>query len=50
MRHVWNALQWAGRRLRRLRSLVKDDDHDDWYDHHEGGQMAHKPPRIHGAS
>jgi hypothetical protein len=50
MRHVWSALQSTGRRLRRLAWLVRDDDHDDWYDHHQGGQKPHKPPRIHGAS
>ena len=33
---------------RRLSSLVRDDDHDPWYDHHAGGQRRPKPPRISG--
>jgi hypothetical protein len=50
MRRVRNPLQWAGRKLRRLRSLVKDEDHDSWYDDHPGGQKKPKPPRISAAS
>jgi hypothetical protein len=50
MAYIRSALQWARRRLRTLRSLVKDEDHDSWYDDHPGGQTKPKPPRIHGAS
>jgi hypothetical protein len=48
MGYLKSALQWAGRKLRRLPSLVKDEDHDSWYDDHPGGQTMPKPPRITG--
>ena len=32
--------------LRRLRSLTRDEDHDDWYDTH--GDTQNKPPNVMG--
>lgn len=32
--------------LRRLRSLTRDDDHDDWYGTH--GDKRDKPPNLMG--
>jgi len=34
------------RAVRRLRSLVRDDDHDDWYDQH--GKEHDKPTNLAG--
>lgn len=50
MGYIRSSLQWARQKLSMLRSLVKDQDHDSWYDDHPGGQTKPKPPRIHGAS
>ena len=44
MRHIVNGLGWAKERLQRLRALVRDEDHDPWYDEHDGGQ--HKSPNV----
>ena len=46
MKHIKLALQWATQKLRRLRALVNDEDHDSWNDDHRGGQA--KSPNVGG--
>lgn len=38
--------QRLGAAVRRLRSLTRDEDHDDWYDTH--GDKRDKPPNLMG--
>jgi hypothetical protein len=45
MRRIKQSLRWAQLKARRLRSLVKDEDHDTWYDH---GPEHERPPNIMG--
>ena len=44
MRRITQAVRWAQVKLRRLRSLVKDEDHDSWYDDHADDHT--KPPNV----
>jgi hypothetical protein len=46
MRTITQALRWTGLKLRRLRGLVKDEDHDSWYDEHTAEHD--KPPNLMG--
>lgn len=43
MRRMTQALRWAQLKARRLRSLVRDEDHDTWYDQ---GPDHEKPPNV----
>ena len=36
MPKLTNGLHWAWQKLRRLRALVQDEDHDPWMDDHRG--------------
>ena len=44
MRRLLSGPRWAWNKLRNLRALVRDEDHDPWYDDHSGGQE--KSPNI----
>jgi hypothetical protein len=44
VRRITRAVRWAQVKLRRLRSLVKDEDHDTWYDDHADDHT--KPPNV----
>ena len=46
MRQVRQALQWARLKVRRLRALGNDEDHDDWLDDHRN--KPDKPPNVIG--
>jgi len=39
MRHIKTALRWTTQKVRRLRALVNDEDHDPWNDDHPAGQQ-----------
>ena len=44
MRPLTQVFRWTGRKLRRLRSLVRDDDRDPWYDDHNDPREP--PPNV----
>ena len=46
MRTITQALRSTGLKLRRLRGLVKDEDHDSWYDEHTA--KREKRPNLMG--
>lgn len=46
MRTLKNALRALRSTVARVRSLVKDEDHDDWYAQHDTGHE--KPPNLAG--
>ena len=46
MRHLRNAVRYTGLALRRLHSLVRDVDHDDWLDRH--AKEHDKPTNLAG--